>query len=439
MDQTLSKLDTAWLDLAPFPVFASDCGAERLRYCNPRAREWLHLEGVTLTDAVSKLFKNPADFAEALAQLLSKGGVVEFETDLKPGHGSHLRTRFAASLAEIDHNPVIVFSIDDHRVGPNACAQLISEHTLWNGVFQDAGVGIIILDERGCGVATNPCWVKMFGYAGREASGLPFTAWIHADADGSRWETALRTLMAGEIHDFRMEVQCVRRGGELFWCDVAVTRMRDEEKASDTILCCLIDIGDRKLAEDKLREANVRLEVQLAEIRTLQEKLSEEALRDPLTGLYNRRYLSETLPRELSRANRKNQPVSVVMMDIDHFKQLNDAHGHGAGDLVLKELGALLRGHMRGEDIACRFGGEEFVAILPGTSLETAVQRAEQWRLAFQAMRLPYEGQALQATLSFGIASFPRHGMTDEELLFKADDALYQAKRSGRNRVMVCE
>jgi diguanylate cyclase (GGDEF)-like protein len=125
------------------------------------------------------------------------------------------------------------------------------------------------------------------------------------------------------------------------------------------------------------------------------------------------------------------------MIDIDHFKQLNDTYGHPAGDLVLKELAALLLRHLRSEDIVCRFGGEEFVAILPGAPLLTAAQRAESWRLAFQELHIVYEDQVLTSTLSMGIAEYPRHGATSEDLLFQADSAMYMAKRAGGNRVMV--
>lgn len=197
------------------------------------------------------------------------------------------------------------------------------------------------------------------------------------------------------------------------------------------------ELSERKRAEEGLREANRRLHAQLAEIEELQERLREQAIRDPLTGLFNRRYLTETLERELARVSREGLPLSIVMIDVDHFKALNDAHGHRAGDLVLLALGNLLSAQTRHGDIACRYGGEEFVVVLPGAPVEKARTRAEVWRNAFQDMRVAYEKAELRATLSLGLAAFPLYGTTGDDLLRLADKALYAAKRRGRNRLVV--
>jgi diguanylate cyclase (GGDEF)-like protein/PAS domain S-box-containing protein len=436
MDQTLSNLSVAWLEQAPFPVLVVELEKDRLLDCNHRARELFQSDDRRLPGEVSALFENAGEFGELLVLLSKKGGVVDYKACLKLASGQRLWGSLAASLAEIEGRPVMVLSINALSVCENAGSQFLCDRILWQEVFERAGVGIAILDRNRHCVTVNDRWREMFGYFGAEVRELPFPA--PASMHVRQWNRRLRALVGGEIDGFRMEIQCLSEGGGLFWCDVSATPIRTREGQLDFILCFLIDIGDRKLVEEQLREANLRLEAQLAQIQALQEKLSEEVLRDSLTGLYNRRYLEETLVRELSRAGRENRPLSLVMMDIDHFKRLNDTHGHQAGDLVLRELGVLLRGRMRGEDIACRFGGEEFVAILPGASLAAAEQRAEEWRIAFQAMRLPYEGKYLHATLSLGLANFPKHGISADELLFQADSALYMAKRAGRNRVMVC-
>ncbi len=197
------------------------------------------------------------------------------------------------------------------------------------------------------------------------------------------------------------------------------------------------DITERKRAEDELHEANGRLGAQLLEIEKLQETLREQAIRDPLTGLFNRRYMEETLVREFAGAERENYPVSLIMMDIDHFKKVNDTYGHQAGDMVLQALGELLSGHIRGRDIACRFGGEEFLAVLPHTPIVTATQRAELWRASFEALRMTHEGKEIRATISLGVAVYSIHGKTGQEVLASADKGLYMAKESGRNRVVV--
>src|SRR5579885_247588 len=170
----------------------------------------------------------------------------------------------------------------------------------------------------------------------------------------------------------------------------------------------------------------------------LRETLHSQAIRDVLTGLFNRRYMEEMLNREIHRAERKATPLGIIMLDIDHFKQFNDAFGHAAGDALLRELGSFLKARIRGGDIACRYGGEEFMLILPETSLDDTRQRAEQLREEFKHLNVQYNGQSTRSvTLSLGVAVFPEHGLTGEAVSRAADLALYQAKRGGRDRVVV--
>lgn len=201
-------------------------------------------------------------------------------------------------------------------------------------------------------------------------------------------------------------------------------------------LVLLRDISGRRQVESDLRRANDQLVAQLAEIHALHEKLSQQFIRDPLTGLFNRGYLDETLTRELARAERDGVPASVIMLDLDHFKYVNDLYGHAAGDLVLQALGKLLRQQSRVSDIVCRYGGEEFLALLPGMPLEVAIRRSEQWRTAVEAMCVTYEGKEVRVTVSIGVAVFER-GSNRDELMKSADKALYAAKDKGRNCVAV--
>jgi len=187
--------------------------------------------------------------------------------------------------------------------------------------------------------------------------------------------------------------------------------------------------------ERDLMAANAALQRNLREIDALQEQLREQAIRDPLTGLYNRRYLDATLERELARARRDGQPLALILMDLDHFKRVNDTYGHQAGDEVLQQLARLLNEMARAGDVASRHGGEEFLLLMPTMSLATARERAETLRRAFGALEIPFGSLKLRATLSIGIAASPDHGSTAEDLFRHADRALYQAKHEGRNRV----
>ena len=170
---------------------------------------------------------------------------------------------------------------------------------------------------------------------------------------------------------------------------------------------------------------------------TLREALQEQSIRDPLTGLHNRRYLEDSLIRELARAKRKAQPLSIILLDIDHFKRINDTFGHGAGDMVLRRLGLVLQANVRESDIACRVGGEEFSLLLPEGPLSIAAHRAELIRKAVNELALKHEDQDLgTVTISLGVASFPDHGTTAEVLIRAADQVLYDAKHKGRNMVV---
>jgi len=177
----------------------------------------------------------------------------------------------------------------------------------------------------------------------------------------------------------------------------------------------------------------------VANIR-LREALRTQSIRDPLTGLYNRRYLTEMLERESRRAIRSEQSLGVLILDLDHFKKFNDTYGHDAGDTVLRETATFLGKSVRAEDIVCRFGGEEFVVILPAADLKATQARGERIRSKLREQAVLHQGQSLgMITVSVGVAVLPQHGTTPKDLLEAADAALYRAKREGRDRVVVAE
>jgi diguanylate cyclase (GGDEF)-like protein/PAS domain S-box-containing protein len=178
-----------------------------------------------------------------------------------------------------------------------------------------------------------------------------------------------------------------------------------------------------------------QIALSLANLR-MRETLQEQSIRDPLTGLYNRRFMKEALDREVQRAKRGRRSLSVALIDLDHFKHFNDSFGHEAGDEVLHAMAGLFCGHFRSNDIICRYGGEEFTAILPESTAKEAVVRANELRDRAKNLVLHYENRSLNTvTLSIGIAAFPENGTTAEELLRAADICLYQSKRGGRDRV----
>jgi diguanylate cyclase (GGDEF)-like protein len=190
-----------------------------------------------------------------------------------------------------------------------------------------------------------------------------------------------------------------------------------------------------KCAMGKAIADSIGLGIANLKLRVAMHNLS---IRDTLTGLFNRRYMEEALAQERHRSRRNGTQLGVIMIDIDHFKQYNDSFGHDGGDAVLRGLGAFLRMHVRGSDIACRYGGEEFVLILSPSTAEGARQRAEMIRMAAARLRIRHADRDLGAiTLSMGVAILPDHGSGEQAILKAADVALYQAKNGGRDRVVM--
>ena len=182
------------------------------------------------------------------------------------------------------------------------------------------------------------------------------------------------------------------------------------------------------------------LSVYVESARRHARSIHEQAITDSLTGLHNRRYLWELLKREFARARRNRTTIAAVMIDIDHFKRINDTFGHEAGDLVIAELGALFKRSVRGSDVACRYGGEEFALVLPEISIENARRKAETLRQGVKSLVLEHRGTPLgPITTSLGVAVFPNHAEDAESLFRRADQALYEAKNAGRDRVVVAQ
>ncbi|MCB8876447.1 GGDEF domain-containing protein [Acidisoma silvae] len=249
-------------------------------------------------------------------------------------------------------------------------------------------------------IAPDSCWALKRGKPHLNGRGEQALRCAHSDCSGTAFEIPI--VARGEIHGL-----LILRGDSL----------RDAEtlKRIQPIAIALADAMSLALSNIVLRE-----------------RLRNQALRDPLTSLYNRRFLEEMLERLTTDAERRRTPVSVIMLDLDHFKNLNDRYGHAAGDLALRDTAGAVLASLRPADIACRYGGEELAILLPDTTLEVAVARAEQIRTAIGATT----SNGITVTASFGVASMPENCSRANELLPTADKALYLAKDQGRDRVV---
>lgn len=224
---------------------------------------------------------------------------------------------------------------------------------------------------------------------------------------------------------------------------VSDLRFRPDTSLLTTCLCMLaltlylfMFANDAYTRGGALRQSRKQLGSRMAEIIKLQGQLEEQASRDPLTGLSNRRHLDSLLAQELAECREAGAELTLVMIDIDRFKSINDTFGHLAGDKMIRAVAALLLRHAQERDLACRFGGEEFLLMMPRTPVSVALQRSEALRKEFEAMRVTFEGHDMRTTLSFGIAGFPGHGHEATPLLKMADKALYAAKIQGRNCIV---
>ena len=288
-------------------------------------------------------------------------------------------------------------------------------------LFEAAQDGILILDANtGAITDVNPFLIKMLGYSREEF--VEKKLWeVGAFKDIEASQEAFEALQKNEYIRYE-DLPLRAKSGRLI----------DVEFVSNVYL-----VGGEKVIQCNIRDITERIQAQEALLKS-QALLREQSVRDHLTGLFNRRYMEETLERELLRASRKHLSLGIIMLDVDEFKHFNDTYGHAAGDAILRELGNLLLKHVRREDIPCRYGGDEFIIVLPDASQVVTSERAEHICKNAKQSHVQFEGQILEAvTLSLGVAVFPKDGSTSAAVLKAADDALYRAKHDGRGRVVV--
>ena len=287
-------------------------------------------------------------------------------------------------------------------------------------LFETAQDGILILDaETGAITDVNPFLINMLGYSREEF--IKKKLWeVGAFKDIKASKKAFQALQKNEYIRYKDLPLRAKDGGLIQVEFVSNVYLVGVEKV---IQCNIRDITERKQAQDALLKSEAHLR--------------EQSVRDHLTGLFNRRYLEETLKRELLRASRKQLSLGIIMLDVDDFKRFNDTFGHAAGDVILHELGNFLLEHVRGEDITSRYGGDEFIIVMPDASREVTGARAELLRENVHHIHFQFKGQTLETvTLSLGVAVFPEDGSTSADVLRAADSALYRAKHEGRDRVV---
>jgi diguanylate cyclase (GGDEF)-like protein/PAS domain S-box-containing protein len=290
-------------------------------------------------------------------------------------------------------------------------------------LFEAAQDGILILDaETGAITDVNPYLIAMLGYSGEELFKKKL------------WEVGAFS----DINASKNAFKALQRNKYIRYKNLPL-RAKDGQLIQVEFVSNVYVAGGRKVIQCNIRDITERIQAQEALLKS-EALLREQSVRDHLTGLFNRRYMEETLERELRRASRKQLSLGIIMLDVDDFKKFNDTCGHAAGDTILRALGTTLLGNVRGEDIPCRYGGDEFIIVLPDSSRAVTCERAGLICNYARQFRLRYEGKKLEAvTLSIGVAGFPENGTTSTAVLRAADTALYRAKREGRGRVVVAD
>ena len=304
--------------------------------------------------------------------------------------------------------------------------------------LRSAANGVVITDRAGVITWVNPAACAITGYSADELLGR-HTRILKSGRHGREfyanlWETVLRgDTWSGTIVNRRKD-------GSEYHEEQTIAPVVDEGGAVTHFIAIKQDVTGQHVVHEALAHAHDALAAQVKEIELLNQKLSEQAIRDPLTALHNRRYLDETIARDMARVGRAGLPLTVAALDIDHFKMINDTHGHASGDKVLQRMADVLRENVRASDLVCRSGGEEFVVVMPGATVNAALERAEGWRVTFASTPVPVrDGVAVSCTVSIGVALHHSRRETFGACLDRADTALYAAKRAGRNRVANAE
>jgi len=438
-EEMIRKLSRA-VEQSPASIVITDVSGS-IEYVNPR---FTQVTGYTLEEMLgknSRMLKSgqtPAETHREMWQTISTGGEWKGEFINRKKNGE-----LYYELANV--SPIK----DDHGVTTHymAIKEDITERKFIAEALQDSNLQLIatlnalpdLMFEM-----TRDGTVRNFHAARTDMLHAQPKDFMNKDIEKSMPADAARIIKAALVEAAAKgassgSVYSLEKPQGVIWYELSITAKGDPRLPETNFIVLSRDITDRKLAEKKLQQANDSLQDRLLEIEALQERLQEQAVRDHLTGLYNRHYLQETLDREIARAMRSDQSVSIMIMDVDHFKRVNDSFGHRAGDLVLRELGELIRTNIRAGDIPCRYGGEEFIIVMPDVTLSTAHERAAHISSMINELRVPHEDVHLQVTVSVGVASIPQHGLNGEDVLLRADRALYRAKELGRNRIVVYE
>jgi diguanylate cyclase (GGDEF)-like protein/PAS domain S-box-containing protein len=421
-DQATDSEYGALIERLPVPVLLTDRSCERVLYANPPAARLWEVERYAsfpaLLDRMHLLAADAALVTELWEQRralpLGPEGV-ESHLLLRDGRQVRWQTSPCPDDSGMGRGLLHVFQ---ETAPEEPAARAAPTDDLFRLTFEKAAVGMALISPDFRMLRANPSFCLMLGYDEAELRELCLLDMVDPEEGepDSGWASG---LTSGQ-QSFHLDRRFLRRDGQRVWVHLSVSVVRDASGRPVYYVAMAEDTTERKRAEEE-RDRQTR-------------ELQALATTDPLTGLYNHRYMHEYLGHRLLEARRTGQPVSVLMLDLDHFRALNEDYGHDVGDRALRSVADTMRHALRGQDVACRYGGEEFVMILAGAPFRSALAAAERVRRRVEAIRpLVVDGRAV--TCSVGVATYPVHASTAASLLKAADIALYEAKRGGRNRI----
>lgn len=375
-----------------------------------------------------------ADRENFIDELINKGICDNKEYVFQRKDGSLLTGSISAKLIMIQSTPHIVSIVLDITKNKLAEEAIRESEELYRSILNASPDDITITDMKGLIQVISPAAKRMFGYEPENESflGSQLVSYIVPE-DRERAKSNITSLNKGN-HTGPNEYRGIRKDGSTFDIEVNSGLIHGANGQPVKMVFIVRDVTERKQAEEKIQQLIQQLEIE-------KQTALLNANTDSLTGLPNRRYFDEALNKEVHRNHRTGAPLSLIMLDVDHFKKFNDSYGHVAGDECLRQIGTTLRTLVgRATDIVARYGGEEFVVILTNTDQNGAMTLAERIRIAVEALAIPHSGSKISeyVTVSLGIVTvFAATSQTPEQIVALADEAMYSAKKSGRNRTCI--
>lgn len=412
------------LDAAPLPIVITALSDQRVRYANARAAEQF---GVPLAEAVGTyvpdFYVRQEDRFRLVEKLRAEGDGHDMEVQMQRRDGSRFWAYVSSGLSDFGGEPVSVSAFSDFTPRKIAEDALRASEQRFRAILQTSPDGISMAELDGRLAFMSDPGLRQLGYEHSEQVIGRYVLDMVDPTEHARMTHYLRDIIRG--HTLRTEVfRAIKADGTMFWLESNGEAMRDDSGRASGLIFVTRDVTERMQREMELQEIRRQLERSNSELERV-------ARIDKLTGCWNRRHFEEKIEHKRSHAQRSGRPLSLLLFDIDHFKSINDRHGHSVGDQILCELARVVRENIRATDLLSRWGGEEFAILAPDSGLQDALRLGEKLRAAIEAHDFPEVGEV---SISLGVAQI-RSGDTVDSWFRRADRALYQAKLGGRNRV----